>query len=119
MLKCMSKKRRRRAGRPAPAKPGGRRAQLQSCAVSAPYFTLVPEMKDAYNHRLRLVHSARQRGIKPTARLFQTTVLTVRKWLRRYQRQGPSGLSGLSRAPHHQPGKTPLALEQQAVALRQ
>jgi hypothetical protein len=49
---------------------------------------LVREMKDAYNHRLRLVQSARQMGIKPTARLFSTTVPTVRKWLRRFQ-QGP------------------------------
>jgi hypothetical protein len=40
-------------------------------------------MKSAYNHRLRLVAHARQHGIKPTARLFQTTVPTVRKWLRR------------------------------------
>jgi transposase len=87
--------------------------------VSAPYFTLVREMKDAYNHRLRLVHSARQLGIKPTARLFRTTVATVRKWLRRYQQQGPRGLIALSRAPQHQPGKTPLPLEQQVVALRQ
>jgi len=86
--------------------------------VSAPYFTLVREMKDAYNHRLRLVHSARQRGIKPTARLFLTTVPTVRKWLRRFQQHGPSGLLELSRAPRHQPSKTPIAVEQQVVALR-
>jgi hypothetical protein len=46
------------------------------------YFDLVREMKDAYNHRLRLVESAKQHGIKPTARLFATTVPTVRKWLR-------------------------------------
>jgi hypothetical protein len=32
-------------------------------------------MKNAYNHRLRLVESAKQRGIKPAARLFTTTVL--------------------------------------------
>jgi hypothetical protein len=37
------------------------------------YFDLVREMKNAYNHRLRLVESAQQRGIKPTARLFATT----------------------------------------------
>ena len=76
-------------------------------------------MRDAYNHRLRLVQSARQRSIKPTARLFQTTVPTVRKWLRRYQQQGPRGLIELSRAPHRQPGKTPPEVEQQVVALRQ
>jgi transposase len=87
-------------------------------AASARYFDLVREMKDAYNHRLRLVESARQRGIKPTARLFATTVPTVRKWLRRYQQQGPSGLLEVSRAPHRQPRKTPAPLEQQLVALR-
>ncbi len=87
--------------------------------MSTAYFVLIREMRDAYNHRLRLVQSARQRGIKPTARLFQTTVPTVRKWLRRYQQHGPRGLIELSRAPHHPPGKTPAAVEQQVVALRQ
>src|SRR5713101_7444717 len=50
-------------------------------ATSARYFDLVREMKNAYNHRLRLVESVRDRGIKPTARLFATTLPTVRKWL--------------------------------------
>ena len=84
----------------------------------ARYFDLVREMKNAYNHRLRLVESAKQRGIKPTARLFATTVPTVRKWLRRYQQGGPSSLVERSRAPHHQPRKTPPPLEQQLVELR-
>ena len=53
-------------------------------AIAAGYFDLVREMKDAYNHRLRLVESAKQIGIRPTARLFATTVPTVRKWLRRF-----------------------------------
>src|SRR5260370_36806472 len=88
-------------------------------AAPARYFDLIREMRDAYNHRLRLVHSARQRGLKPTARLFATTVPTVRKWLRRYNQQGPSGLVEQSRAPHHQPHKTSPAIQQQVVALRQ
>ncbi|MGH8648567.1 MAG: helix-turn-helix domain-containing protein [Burkholderiales bacterium] len=87
--------------------------------MTAPYFDLVREMKDAYNHRLRLVESARQRGIKPTARLFVTTVPTVRKWLRRFQQRGLSGLRNHSRAPHHCPHKTPLPVERAVVALRQ
>jgi transposase len=87
--------------------------------AAARYFDLVREMNSAYNHRLRLVESARQRGIKPTARLFATTVPTVRKWLRRYQQQGPSGLLAQSRAPHHQPRRTPAVIEQQVVQLRQ
>ncbi len=88
-------------------------------ASPAPYYDLVREMRDAYNHRLRLVESARQGGIKPTARLFATTVPTVRKWLRRYQQLGPSGLLEQSRAPRRQPRKTPPQVEQQVVELRQ
>jgi transposase len=87
-------------------------------ATSARYFDLVREMRDAYNHRLRLVESVRERGIKPTARLFATSALTVRKWWRRYQQHGPSGLREHSRAPHHHPLKTPPAIEQQVLALR-
>ena len=86
--------------------------------TSARYFDLVREMKNAYNHRLRLVESAQQRGIKPTARLFATTVPTVRKWLRRYREHGPSGLLALSRARHRQAHKTPPAVEAQLIELR-
>ena len=86
--------------------------------AAARYFDLVRELKSAYNHRLRLVGSARDRGVKPTARLFTTTVPTVRKWLRRYQQQGLSGLVERSRAPHHQLRRTPYT-ERQVVALRQ
>jgi transposase len=87
--------------------------------AAARYYDLLREMRDAYNHRLRLVESARHRGIQPTARLFATTVPTVRKWLRRFQQHGPSGLRELSRARHHQPHKTPPALETSLVQLRQ
>jgi transposase-like protein len=72
-------------------------------ATAVPYFALVREMKDPYNHRLRLVESAKRRGVKPTARLFAGTPATVRKWLRRYNQHGPSGLIAQSRARHHQP----------------
>jgi len=87
-------------------------------AAPVRYFDLVREMSDAYNHRLRLVQFARQSGIKPAARAFATTVPTVRKWLRRYQQQGPSGLVAQSRAPHRQPRKTPPDIEQHVVELR-
>jgi len=87
--------------------------------IAARYFDLIREMKpNPYNHRLRLVESAKKRGIKPTARLFGTTVATVRKWLRRFQQRGPSGLTEQSRARHHQPHKTPAQREAQLVELR-
>jgi transposase len=84
----------------------------------ARYFDLVREMSNPYNHRLRLIESAKQRGIKPTAQLFSTTVPTARKWLRRYQQRGPSGLVEQPRARLHQPQKTPPVLEAQLVQLR-
>lgn len=88
-------------------------------AGSGRYFDLIREMKDAYNHRLRLVESVRQRGIKPTARLFATSVPTVRKWWRRYQQQGLPGLQECSRAPHHCPHRTPQEVAALLLALRQ
>lgn len=87
-------------------------------ATSARYFDLVRDMKHPYDHRLRLVESVKQRGIKATARLFATTVLTVRKWLRRFQQHGPSGLVEHSRARYHQPHKTPPTIEVQLIDLR-
>jgi transposase len=87
-------------------------------ATPARYFDLVREMRDAYNHRLRLVESAKRIGIKPTARLFTTTVPTVHKWLRRFQQRGPSGLVAPSRARHHQAQKTPALTEAQLLQLR-
>ena len=86
--------------------------------AAARYFDLVREMRDAYNHRLRLVESARQHGRKPTVRLFATTVPTVRKWFRRFQLLGPSGLQELSRAPHRQTLKTLATREAPLIELR-
>ena len=82
------------------------------------YFDVIREMKNAFNYRLQLVTYARQHGIKAAARAFQTTVPTVRKWLRRYQAQKLDGLQGLSRAPHSSPHKITGELADQVVALR-
>ncbi|MHB8527452.1 MAG: helix-turn-helix domain-containing protein, partial [Candidatus Acidiferrales bacterium] len=86
--------------------------------AAARYFDLIREMENAYNHRLRLVESVPQRGIKPTARLFATTVPTVRKWWRRFQQHGPSGLQEHSRARHRQSLKTPATQETPLIELR-
>src|SRR5512137_2760638 len=43
--------------------------------ASARYFDLVGEInKNVYNNRVRVAESAEQRGIKPTAQFFATTV---------------------------------------------
>ncbi len=83
-----------------------------------PYFDVIRQMKNAFNYRLRLVTHARQYGIKATARAFRTTVPTVRKWLRRYAKQGLKGLQELSRAPHSCPHKITGELARQVVELR-
>src|SRR3990172_10689561 len=82
------------------------------------YFDLIREMKNAFNHRLRLVTYARPQGIKAAARVFHTTVATVRKGLRRYQAQGLKGLQELSRAPRSCPHKIQGELAARVVALR-
>lgn len=65
--------------------------------------------KDAvfrFGVRRTMVLEAVEKGIKPTARAFQATVRTVRKWVKRYREQGLPGLEELSRAPKHIPHKT-------------
>ena len=83
-----------------------------------PYFDLIRHMPNAFHYRLHLVAYARQHGIKAAAREFQTTVPTVRKWLRRYQTQKLNGLQELSRAPHSCPHKITGELVDRVVALR-
>jgi transposase len=87
-------------------------------SAPVPYFDVVRQMKNAFNYRLRLVAYARQNGIKAAARAFRTTVLTVRKWLRRHQAQGLKGLQELSRAPHSCPHRITGELAQRVVELR-
>jgi len=46
-----------------------------------------------------MVNHAKEYGIKPTARAFNTNVKTVRKWLRRWKSGIMEGLEEQSRAP--------------------
>jgi len=82
------------------------------------YYDLIRDMKNPFNHRLRLVAYARQKGIKAAAREFHTTAPTVRKWVRRQAELGLKGLQERSRAPHSCPHKIQGELEEQVVALR-
>jgi len=55
--------------------------------------------KDPKVFRYKLVSYAKEHGIKPAARAFDTTPKTVRKWLRRWEPGSMRGLSDRSRAP--------------------
>jgi len=82
------------------------------------YPEMIKQVTNPYDLRLRLVGSAKQIGVKPTARLYGTSPQTVRLWLRRYAQAGRSGLASRSHAPHTCPHHTPPALEEQIVRLR-
>jgi transposase len=68
--------------------------------------------------RHQLVQFARTKGIKAAARHFGCLRNTVRKWFRRFEGQGNSGLRSQSRAPKSCPHKTKESLENRVVALR-
>jgi transposase len=87
-------------------------------SAPVPYFDVVRQMKNAFSYRLRLVTPARQHGLKAAARAFQTTLPTVRKWVRRFQAQGLKGLEARSRAPHSCPHKITGELAERVLALR-
>jgi transposase-like protein len=72
----------------------------------------MPDKSDKFDLRLRIVQSAIDIGVKPAARLFDTTPKTVRKWLKRYKQERLSGLNELPRIPHNCPHRTPPALDQ-------
>jgi transposase len=78
----------------------------------------MPNKADKYDLRLRIVKSAIEHGVKPTADFFDTTPKTVRKWLNRYRQERLSGLNELPRIPLHCPHKTPSNLQRKVVDLR-
>ena len=47
-----------------------------------------------------MIQYAKEHGFKPTARAFQTTVKTVKKWVRRFDSESYGGLADQSHAPH-------------------
>jgi transposase-like protein len=56
------------------------------------YYTIMRQSKDPKWLRYEIVRYARDNGVKPAARAFNTTPKTVRKWLRGWQ---PGSLWGL------------------------
>ena len=78
----------------------------------------MPNKADKFDLRLRIIKHAIANGIKPTARIFETTPKTVRKWLERYRQERLAGLNELPRIPLSCPHKTSSALARKVVNLR-
>jgi hypothetical protein len=74
--------------------------------------------KDKKQQRYQMVMHAKERGVKPTARLYATTPKTVRKWAIRFAGGGYQSLDDLSRRPLSSPRATPDDLAKKIVALK-
>lgn len=86
--------------------------------VSVSYSEVLRDSKDPFYFRVKLVDYAVKHGIKAAARHFCCARNTVRKWLRRWKKEGPKGLKNKSRKPKNSPNKTPKELEDYVVELR-
>jgi len=82
------------------------------------YYTMIRSKDHIFDYRLHMVHSAITRGVKPTARIFNTSTPTVRKWRDRFENEGSAGLHNRSRAPHSCPHKLSKDAEDKIIKLR-
>lgn len=82
------------------------------------YYQVMRISKDKKQQRYQMVIYAKERGIKPTAKLYDTTPKTVRKWMRRFDKGGYQALDDLSRRPASSPRAIPDARAKEIVALK-
>lgn len=74
--------------------------------------------KDRFQLRYEMCVHATRYGIKCAAREFHCSRNTVRLWLKRYKKEGLSGIKEVSRKPHLSPNKCSEEFEQKVIALR-
>lgn len=67
------------------------------------YYQLMRISKDKKQQRYQMVIYAKEHGIKPAARAYDTGPKTVRKWVKRFNYGGYQALDDLSRRPKHSP----------------
>ncbi|MET9679294.1 leucine zipper domain-containing protein, partial [Streptomyces coeruleorubidus] len=65
--------------------------------------------------RLRLARCVVEDGwpLRRAAERFQVSYTTAARWADRYRQLGAAGMQDRSSRPHHQPGRTPAAIEEQ------
>ena len=80
------------------------------------YYQIMRDCSNKKQYRYQMVVYAREKGIKPTARLFNTSPQVVRKWLARYKEENYAGLGDRSRRPLRMPNATPEAEKRHIVA---
>ena len=69
--------------------------------------------------RKRVIKTCEEtKSIRKTAKLWGTSRIVVRKWLRRYKGKGEKGLEDVSRRPKRSPRKTPFPIEEKVITMR-
>ncbi|MGI5424414.1 IS481 family transposase [Streptomyces sp. CA-179760] len=70
--------------------------------------------------RLRLARCVIDDGwpLRRAAERFQVSHTTAARWADRYRKHGPAAMQDRSSRPHHQPRRTPAAIEERVVRLR-
>jgi len=82
------------------------------------YYDMSRSQDHKFSLRLNMVFHAKKHGIRPTARAFDTTPKTVRRWLRRFDQGGRAALGDRSRAPKSCPHKLSAYRERKIVEAR-
>ena len=82
------------------------------------YYTIMRQSKDPRLLRYEMVRYARDKGIKPAARAFDTTPKTVRKWFKRWQPGSLRGLEDQSKAPKNKKSGINPDQRQKAIQLK-
>ena len=82
------------------------------------YYQTMRNCKDKRAHRYQMIQYALSNGVKPGARIFNTSPPVVRKWLIRFKEHGYAGLIDLSHRPHHSPRATPQDTKDHIVKLQ-
>ena len=83
-----------------------------------PYYQIMRQSKDKKYWRYQMIQKAKERGIKPTARLFNTSPQVVRTWLKRFNDDGYDALADRSHKPHHSPRATPEHIKKYLINLK-
>ena len=82
------------------------------------YYQVMKDSKDKKQWRYQMVQKAKEAGVKPTAKAFNTTPNVVRKWLKRFNTEGYAGLADRSHKPHHSPRATPEHIKKYMINLK-
>jgi transposase len=80
------------------------------------YYNIMLNCKDKKMLRVRMVmHAKEHKNISFTAECFNTTRVTVYKWLKRFDELGYEGLASMSKRPHNSPFATSEDIKKEVI----